>query len=90
MERGENIGFIHLYKSIYTNPKGCFICVYRKRQRQMIKTGVLKLLERPGWMLAERTHARHGKKNTALRHKRRQIACYCLNQLKPVSLQPLY
>lgn len=33
----------------------------------MIKAGVLKLLERPGWMLAEGTHARPGKKKNSTR-----------------------
>lgn len=55
---------------------------YRKRQGEMIQTGVLELVERPGRMPADGTHKMQDMhlihiKNTALRHRKRQIACYC-------------
>ncbi len=56
--------------------------VYKKKQGGMIKTGVLELAERTGEMPAEGTHEMqdiylmHIKKSTALRRRRRQIACY--------------
>lgn len=64
--------------------------VYKKKQGGMIKTGVLELAERTGEMPAEGTHEMqdiylmHIKKSTALRRRRRQIACYYWKTAKAV------
>lgn len=61
------------------------------KKAEMMETVVLMFVERPSWMLTEDAYARHEDiKITALRHKGRQIACYCLKQRKTDSLQSRY